>query len=318
MLRNDDEWSRQELNDFALWHIIDTDEFESYRLLSDPYDKEEWLRKFWKDRDPTPTTEENELIEEFNRRIDYSRSYFGKFWNYKQFRYLPDQHMRRDWYHAPWDARGELYIKYGEPYARSVSGWQTEEWVYYKYGVDFIVRQYMTNIYGNALFAGPMVQVQYQAYSMPAQKPLLSFFGSEFGENNWYTYNTYLDANFIYNNEIRYQHAYDAEPLEEFELGIADQIISYSIPAEEFSLKEKDNIYRAVFEERYVIYDEDFREVLRNESEKKIDGISDPEQLIEQTISINLPPGRYKLAIRLTDLQGDKMGIYREEFEISR
>jgi hypothetical protein len=59
MLRNDDNWNRQELNDFALWHIINTDEFESYRSLSDAYDKEEWMRKFWKERDPTPTTDEN-------------------------------------------------------------------------------------------------------------------------------------------------------------------------------------------------------------------------------------------------------------------
>jgi hypothetical protein len=316
MLRKDDDWTRQELVDFALWHIVDTDEFESYRTLSDAYDKEEWLRKFWKEKDPTPTTEQNELVDEFNRRVEFARANFGRFWNYKQFRYLPDQHMRRDWYHAPWDARGEVYIKYGEPYARSISGWHTEEWVYYNYGVDFIIKQYMTNIYGNALFAGPMSQMQYKDFNWPGPRPVLSF-GSEFSDYNWYNYNSYIDANFIYNNEIRYQHDYDAEPIENFALGIENSILRYQIPAKEFSLEEIDNMYRLKYRERYVIYDEDYREVLSNETERTVEEIRDKDQLITQNIPLDLAPGIYSIAIRITDFNSNGLGIYKKKFEIS-
>jgi len=288
MLRNDDDWTKQELEEFALWHIIDTDEFESYRALSDPYDKQEWLRKFWKEQDPTPTTEKNELVEEFNRRIEFARINFGRFWNYKHFRYLPDQHMRRDWYHAPWDARGEVYIKYGEPYARSISGWQTEEWVYYNYGVDFIIKQYMTNIYGNALFAGPMSQMQYKSYIMPAPRQVLSFFGSDFGEYNWYNYNSYIDANYIYKNEMRYQHKYDAEPIEDFALALGNKVLRYQIPAGEFTLDKIGETYSLKYNERFVIYNEDYREILSNETERIVEGIRDKDQLIVQNIPLNL------------------------------
>ena len=146
MLRKDDDWSKEELINFALWHILDTDKFEEYANLTSEYDKTEWRRKLWKRKDPTPTTSENEFEAEFQQRINYARTNFASFWNYMSFKYLPDQHLRLGWPHAPWDARGELYIKYGEPDFRSVEGWHTEIWIYDRYSVDFLVKQYMTNI----------------------------------------------------------------------------------------------------------------------------------------------------------------------------
>ena len=161
MLRKDNNWTKEEITDFALWHIIDTDKFQEYIVLSNEYDKKEWVRKFWKLKDPTPTTEENETESEFERRILYSRSHFAALWNYSHMKYLPDQHLRYGWDHAPWDARGELYVKYGEPDIRTVEGWHTEEWQYSKYGVDFLVKQYMTNIYGNAISGGDLSRQRY-------------------------------------------------------------------------------------------------------------------------------------------------------------
>ena len=57
--------------------------------------KEIW-RRFWAERDPDPSTEVNERLIEHSRRVMYARVHFSR----GQY---------------PWDRRGEVYIRYGEP-----------------------------------------------------------------------------------------------------------------------------------------------------------------------------------------------------------
>jgi GWxTD domain-containing protein len=45
-------------------------------LKMNQQDKAKWFSDFWKSKDPTPTTERNELMEEYYRRIDYANRYF--------------------------------------------------------------------------------------------------------------------------------------------------------------------------------------------------------------------------------------------------
>ncbi len=295
MLRKDDDWSPGELNDFALWHILDTDYFQEYISLSNEYDKKEWIRKYWKSLDPTPTTEKNELKEELDLRIIHARAHFSTSWNNKHFKYLPDQHLRDGWDHAPWDARGELYIKYGEPDIRSVEGWHTEEWIYYKFGVDFIVKQYMTNIYGNAITGGTISQRRY---------------GS--GDRGWNIWEPYLQANFIYKNEIKYEYNYDAEPVEDLELEIITNnknvVITYTVPIDEFFISEDQ---RVIYNEELVIFDEDYLEIKRLDSEQKIKNSPELDDTIIRKIEMELSPGEYTVAIRLKDLNSNKLGIYK-------
>jgi GWxTD domain-containing protein len=59
--------------------------------------KEEMFRKFWKQRDPTPGTPENEQMDEYYRRIDYANTHFST--------------QRPGWM----TDRGYIYVKYGEP-----------------------------------------------------------------------------------------------------------------------------------------------------------------------------------------------------------
>jgi len=303
MLHKDNEWSKNELNEFALWHILDTDVFQEYITLSNEYDKKEWTRKYWKSYDPTPTTEKNELYEEFEQRIIYARAHFSTPWNYTHFRYLPDQHIRDGWDHAPWDARGELYIKYGEPYVRSIEGWHTEEWIYYKYGVDFIVKQYMTNIYGNAISGGQIS---------------ISRYGGRL-YNNWYSWAHELDANYIYNNEIKYEHAYNADPIEDFELYVLisksldrNVTIKYNLPASELDLS-KNNAY---FDEQFVIFDSDLREVLRSEAKRKVENLKDTDDIIEKNIAFYLPSGEYLIALKIQYPESNKLGIFKQDFTV--
>lgn len=61
-----------------------------------------FLRRFWLRHDPTLVTGGAQRQAEHYRRIWYARAYFGK----KKF---------------PWDRRGEVYVRYGEPDYRSTS-----------------------------------------------------------------------------------------------------------------------------------------------------------------------------------------------------
>ena len=326
MLKKDNNWNKEELENFAMWHVINGDDFEEYRNLTNDFDRKEWRRKFWKTMDPTPTTPKNELKEEFDRRIIYSRAHFSDYWNYTNFRYLPDQHIREGWYHAPWDARGELYIKYGEPDVRSVYGWHTEEWIYYRYGIDFIVKQYMTNIYGNAINAGSMTRSMHKEAGFPypsdyqAYYPWMSSEQQEYVD--WNTWNTYLDANFVYKNEIRYEHNYGGEPIDDFKMNIThsgDQlVISYSLPAEEFNLLKTEDRYHAVYRETITVLDEDLEEIYTNVIERDIRDIPDEEYEIKREAKLPVKPGIYRISVRIEDIQSPKIGIYSQDIDLTK
>ena len=59
-------------------------------------EREDLANAFWAGRDPAPITVANERLLEHYRRVAYALEHFGEF-----------QH--------PWDARGEVYIRYGRP-----------------------------------------------------------------------------------------------------------------------------------------------------------------------------------------------------------
>lgn len=85
-----------------------------------------FLRKFWLRRDPTPITVVNERMLEHFRRVWYARRYFSKG-------------------RQPWDDRGTVYIRYGEPDHRSSS--QRPNFSV-SADVDVVRDRYMHAIYG--------------------------------------------------------------------------------------------------------------------------------------------------------------------------
>jgi len=82
---------------YSLRLLASDADMTAYLLLPDSL-RDEWLRIWWKRKDPNLTTEVNELRDEFGRRVRYALANFhdptGK---------------------KPWDDRGDVYILYGEP-----------------------------------------------------------------------------------------------------------------------------------------------------------------------------------------------------------
>jgi len=80
-------------------YIISPVEKEVFLKLASNLERDRFIQAFWKQRDPTPETEENEYKKEHFRRIEYANQYFG--------REIPKPGLRTD--------RGRIYIILGEP-----------------------------------------------------------------------------------------------------------------------------------------------------------------------------------------------------------
>jgi len=302
--RKGEEWSDTELMNFGLWHILSPDLFENYFSLSDEYDRKEWLRKFWKRWDPTPTTDTNERKDEFIRRIRYARNSFGGEWNGRQFKHLTQQYMREGWSVAPWDSRGELYVKYGEPDHRDASrGMHEEIWRYYRYDVDFTVKPYVTNIFGNGIKPGPMSKIMYR--SNPS----------------------YIETGYIYKNEFRFDAYKDYSPMKDFEVDMdvtksASDVMKidvvYKLSAKDIDFLDRDGKFTAKFLERYVVYNEDFREVFSRQKDVDLLAASESEKKTRRSFRFDfeLPRGSYTLALSVKDRNSNKLGIFLEEFRV--
>ncbi|HWO56904.1 MAG TPA: GWxTD domain-containing protein [bacterium] len=88
----------------ALRALLGAEKFGEYVTIEDTLASADWLRRFWTSHDPTPTTPENEFREEHDRRVYHAIYLFGS----------PGKGGR------PWDDRGEVYIRYGQPDERIV------------------------------------------------------------------------------------------------------------------------------------------------------------------------------------------------------
>ncbi|MFQ5598988.1 MAG: GWxTD domain-containing protein [Candidatus Krumholzibacteriia bacterium] len=81
----------------ALQYLLSSSLKAQFVGLSTDSLRSEWLRRYWRLRDPTPTTPENEHRREHERRVEKARKEYA-------------------WKQPPgWDARGQVFIMFGEP-----------------------------------------------------------------------------------------------------------------------------------------------------------------------------------------------------------
>ena len=79
-----------------LAYVASEEEYRQYRALETQDDKAEFRRRFWAARDPKPATTVNERLVEHYRRVMHAREHFAAG-------------------QQPWDRRGGIYIRFGEP-----------------------------------------------------------------------------------------------------------------------------------------------------------------------------------------------------------
>jgi GWxTD domain-containing protein len=117
--------------------IMTKEEIDIYKHLAGPGEREEFVREFWKKRDPDPETEENENREEFELRIAFANKWFkehskGRGWDTERGRLLlqlgfPEERRFGD---APITGRGGGLIT-----SKRV---RMEIWTYYRYQLQLV------------------------------------------------------------------------------------------------------------------------------------------------------------------------------------
>ncbi len=294
MTRKEDTWSTEELTAFGLWHIMPTDEFDEYRNKS-ATERYDWLNRFWKKHDPTPTTEINEGQLEFERRVRIARDRFTYF------------DGLQDFYYAPWDARGEVYIKFGNPDERTTSD-EGEFWQYSQHNnVTFFIRPNVTNIFGRAIFISSLNN---QTMRSPMQK-------------NWTNWRAFHNE-YIFQPGFFYSPDIGSSEIDGFKLKIGVSspgvVFRYQMPTSEFDLQPHDGLYQLSYLERYVIFNSQMHEVLRQETTRQITKPSrsefDRQRIVEQEIHVNLDPGDYTLGLRVEEPVTKKVAIRKESFQV--
>ena len=93
-LQNLDDGERQIYTDISL--VASKKELDDYRAIAEAAERQAYLEQFWVRRDSDIMTPVNERTIEHYRRVWYARTFFAE-----------GTH--------PWDQRGEVYIRYGEP-----------------------------------------------------------------------------------------------------------------------------------------------------------------------------------------------------------
>jgi GWxTD domain-containing protein len=81
----------------GLQYLLIPHQSKQFLSLADDARRIEWIRRFWIQRDPTPTTPENEMEIEHNIRVKLAGEFYGS----------------KKW--PGWDKRGEVFIRYGPP-----------------------------------------------------------------------------------------------------------------------------------------------------------------------------------------------------------
>jgi GWxTD domain-containing protein len=86
----------------GLQYLLNPYQLRQFFSLPSDGARAEWIARYWRAQDPTPTTEENERLIEHTIRVRLARQFFP-------------------WDRWPgWDQRGEVYIRYGPPNYRGI------------------------------------------------------------------------------------------------------------------------------------------------------------------------------------------------------
>jgi len=290
LTHQNNEWTQDQLLTFGLWYILPPESFDDYYSL-DENARKEWLRMFWKRNDPTPLTDTNEAEIEFEKRVKYAHEHFTYYDGLKDF------------YYAPWDARGEIYIKYGKPSLRKHDAYR-EYWYYADYNrISFFIRPKVTNIFGRAIFLDSRFL---RTRRVDPEK---------------------LKDEFVFAPSFHFTLDKKIKPIRDFQVEIAKNtqgtnsiLLHYEIPIKELRIQRENKRYKVEYEQKYVLFDSKMNEIMRRENTQRVQntskGILKRQKVIKQTIQFKLQPGNYSLALQIEDKKAKKLAVKMIDFQV--
>ena len=299
--------------------LLSKKEEEEYHTQPEHLEEDFW-RKYWKMHDPTPITDINERLVEHYFRVSYSRRYFSE----GQY---------------PWDSRGEMYIRYGEPDFRAPN--------FKVYPTHIQQRlEILSEVSPAVSYNGP-----FTSSSSKIRKEVTA--GINFPNETWIYFDLIepLGAQFVFADQSFtgkydipaskgefqpaiqaqraaseepevYHHDYQAEPLD-FPFDMADfkgnhgksrLEFYYGIPLGEIQQLLTEDGGLTTIETSLAIFDKDWNTMGRNEEELSFSNeISDEEKggLAIGIFQTEMLTGTYHYAIQAKDTDERKIGIYK-------
>jgi GWxTD domain-containing protein len=254
---------------------------------------------YWKEHDPTPETQDNDRLVEHCRRVAYARRHFG----------------RGIW---PWDRRGEVYIRYGEPASRETYLDDDATTLGAVSTAQFGVRQIEKWVYKT-----PPLEFEFvdQGANYVFDTPLVAATGdiSALAENAMYDQGALLDEMTVRTPSV-YTDEIEQGPPIRFSYSLAvfrgadgqpELEIDYAVPANELVFDGQ----RAALETAVVLFDEDWQEVIKVIEEKTIKVVSGADRTYQVAIyrrTIPIPIGPHHFALHITDAGTQRSGISRQ------
>lgn len=246
-------------------------------------EREDWLRRFWKDLDPTPTTAHNERRCEHDRRVAYALEHYStQFWG------------------RPWDDRGDAYIKFGEPDERDVA----------MEGAILSETWYYSGSRLSLKFAENALEDGYRWVPVPknvirTKQDLLverAIAEAEVASKEP-VYDYGLDTSLLYYcHWSRFKGEQDSARVE----------LLYAVPGTELDFSDG---WGRVGLRVKVHDDKTYEEVASRVAEQRF-----PEAMVERnglligSLDFSVPPGSYRLGVRVEDLKTKRMGILKSGF----
>ncbi|HZM15963.1 MAG TPA: GWxTD domain-containing protein [Candidatus Krumholzibacteria bacterium] len=323
---------------------------EQFLGLSSDSLREEWVRRYWVLRDPTPTTPENERREEHEQRVLFAREHFATA--------------------SPpyWDDRGAFLILYGPPDGMSqmpadvsyALGLQFET-LYWFYGKSDLVVQFEQRPPGGPwVFGRSSASFTSRPEVQAAARRGASDFFRGFGLSSTH-YNedipTFADADPFNAAAVAVNLAGARDVLENhherfFFPGMPVQFLWFVFDADtflpesgnsaltdaatpgaplrleahvQFVLRDltyqwQDSLYAARYRLEGTLFDAELREAARDAYETDLTAwrfdTTERSSLYPGQLNFGAPPGRYLLALRLLDLRSGDQGSYTTEVVI--
>lgn len=259
---------------------------------------------YWKTQDPTPADTDNSRLVEHVRRIAYARRHFG----------------RGIW---PWDRRGEVFIRYGEPSDRETYLADATTTPEGTATAQFGIRQVEKWVYEIPPLSFEFVD---QGANYIFDAPLTSATGdiSAVAENAIYNQDALFDemaarTPSVYSDEIKngppLRFSYSLAVFRD-ENGQPELEIDYAVPASNLAFEGQD----ATLATAVVLFGEDWEEIRKVEEEKTIKGMTDVNRRYQVAMyrrTLTVPAGQHHFALHITDAQNGRSGISRQPLEVS-
>lgn len=274
----------------SLRPIASEEQLEEFFALP-PRDRDEWLRRFWKEFDPTPTTEENERKAEHERRVAHALEHYStQFWG------------------RPWDDRGDAYIKFGEPDDKVIRLGEAncEIWYYCDYKPELALQfdeaslEDYYHLFGR--LRSPRRPVGHGASEYLQSLLVRAATAEAQAEAKKPKYEYDLDTSLPYYCEWSQFGGEDGKTRVE---------LLYALPVQELDFSDG----RAEIGRRATVFDQAYREIVSTVGEKRVgEDVLRSGDLLIGTLDLSVSPGDYVLGFRLEDLKSNRMGILKSEF----